>query len=375
MKRNNFIFIILLLIITSCDDTNKISNPHSDEYIIDQTLSSSVNEQIVESGSDIKIIFPANSLKGNLELKIKKEISVQGFSVPNTKLGNNVYRIQFIGSTSFISPVKIFINYDKSKITNGKSIAESVKGFIYSNNSWELGDFQIDEINSKIIFNINNLANPKIGKDLPVLQENEDEILFGDGYTNTDSGQEDELLVKMKYFITTLAFNCILDNDVESDLSIDLSNIYGKNFPNVIWNSNKFSINLQDSSKYGYSKLNASGEINKSNMTLENYKIQYIIFDNYSSMSTHLEEYYVQFNEIKGIENVYGATPVWLTFTAVYNGSISQSDFKNAIKTIAYKITNYELNGTTINNEHVLKSVNWNNYTNQVNFNLYQVKQ
>jgi hypothetical protein len=361
------LFLILLFI--SCDN----STDTKDDYILVGEFGPSDNIQILEIPGEFKITIPANSLNGNLVLKIKKETSIPAFNVAKTKLGANVYKIKFTGNTTFSSPIKIIINYDKSQIPAGQTSAETIKGYVFANSNWKLGDFVIDEANSKIIFSVSDLATPKAVKDSDVILVNEGEVNFGDGYSTTDTGNDDELLAKMNYFISTLAFQCILDNDQERDLAIDVSNTSGGNLPKVNWNSNKFSIIQNDSTKYGYSKFNASGEINKSNMTLMNYKMQYIVFDNYSSMSTHLEEYNIQFNEIKGIENVFGTNPVWLTFSGVYNGAGNQSDFKNSIKTISYKITNYEVDGTTISNEQFLKSVNWNNYTNQINFNLYQV--
>ena len=95
MKKRLLLFSILILLL-SCDEVNKLVNP-SDEYLVDKTVSASTTEQVVESDPEFKMIFPANSISGDLTLKIKKEGSYPAFNIPNTKLGSNSYRIKFSG--------------------------------------------------------------------------------------------------------------------------------------------------------------------------------------------------------------------------------------------------------------------------------------
>jgi hypothetical protein len=181
------------MLLIACDEINKVIDPPSDGYLVDKSVYTSVNEQVIESGNDFKMIFPPQSLSGDIEIKVKKESSYPVFNISNTTLGNNIYRIKFQGNTTFLIPVKIIINYDKSKIPSGKTAAESVKGYIYANGNWKLGDFQLDEVNSKIIFSISNLATPKSGKDIPVLQ-NEGELIFGNSIL--DQGQNDSKVLE-----------------------------------------------------------------------------------------------------------------------------------------------------------------------------------
>ncbi|MDT3741261.1 MAG: hypothetical protein RO257_17370, partial [Candidatus Kapabacteria bacterium] len=143
-------FFLLILTTISCDEIDKIFNQSSDEYLIEKTISASTTEQVVESGSEFKMIFPANSISNNLGVKVKMESSVTVMNIPNQKPGKNFYRIKFGGDTEFLHPVKLIINFDKSDIPSGKTAQESVFGYIYSSGAWKLADYQLDEPNGKI---------------------------------------------------------------------------------------------------------------------------------------------------------------------------------------------------------------------------------
>jgi len=259
-----------MVFLVSCDEIDKIFNPSSDEYLVDKTISPGTTEQIIESGDDIKIIFPANSLSGNLGLKIKKESSVPAFNVANTKLGNNVHKIIFTGNTAFSSPVKIIINYDKSKIPAGKTAVETIKGYVYANGNWKFGDFVLDEANSKIIFSVSNLAMPKTGKNGDVILENEGEVNFGDGYSTTDTGQNDAFIALMhKCFNISIDFSGYhsgLNNGEWSSIHVPIDFGTGSDvfIDSLKWDGNNFSVNQ---SGYGYTTTIA-GTVNSGSKTI-----------------------------------------------------------------------------------------------------------
>ena len=182
-----FVIFVLLLFIISCDEIDKTSNPSSDDYLIEETIQPSSEEKTIESGSEFKMIFPANSISGNLEVKVKKESSAPEMNIPNQKPGKNFYRIKFSGDADFLKPVQLIINYDKSAIPTGKTAQESVFGYIYSSGSWKLAEYQLDEPNGKIIISISSILG-KINKDEPILLDDGEIIL---GFTTLDQGQKD----------------------------------------------------------------------------------------------------------------------------------------------------------------------------------------
>jgi hypothetical protein len=196
------------ILVSSCDEVNKLINPSSDEYLIDKTISTSSTEQIVESGTEFKMIFPANSVKGDFTLKIKKEGSYPTFSIPNAKLGSNTYRIKFTGNTAFTTPVKIIINYEKSQIPDGKTAAEFIQAYIYANGNWKLATYQLDEPNSKIIISISNLETPKTNKDKPEFLGDGDLVIGSGPKVINDSGQDDGKVLET--LLKTLTFGQML---------------------------------------------------------------------------------------------------------------------------------------------------------------------
>ena len=62
-------FFLLSILLLSCDEIDKIFNPSSD-YLIEKTVNPSSDEQIIESGSEFKMIFPANSISGKLDMGV-----------------------------------------------------------------------------------------------------------------------------------------------------------------------------------------------------------------------------------------------------------------------------------------------------------------
>ena len=238
----NILFIIVcLLILASCDE---LLNPSSD-YLIEKSLTPSLEEQVIESGSDFKMIIPANSISGNLEVKVKKESSVPAMSISNLKEGKNFYRIKLSGDTDFLKPVNIIINYDKSAIPTGKTAQESVFGYIYSSGTWKLADYQLDEANGKIIISISSIIG-KTNKDEPILLD-DGEIIIGDAYTPTDEGQSDHPLAKFKYLNLGIVFDLVFDNgDILKEYNLD-SPGYGVNYTwsKISWSGNYFTVKYE----------------------------------------------------------------------------------------------------------------------------------
>ena len=238
----NILFIIVcLLILASCDE---LLNPSSD-YLIEKSLTPSLEEQVIESGSDFKMIIPANSISGNLEVKVKKESTVPAMSISNLKAGKNFYRIKFSGDVDFLKPVNMIINYDKSAISAGKTAQESVFGYIYSSGTWKLADYQLDEANRKIIIIISSIIG-KTNKDEPILLD-DGEIIIGDAYTPTDEGQSDHPLAKFKYLNLGIVFDLVFDNgDILKEYNLD-SPGYGVNYTwsKISWSGNYFTVKYE----------------------------------------------------------------------------------------------------------------------------------
>jgi hypothetical protein len=217
MKNLIYLFTFLIFI-SSCDEINKLINP-SDEYLIDKTISASSSEQIIETGTEFKMIFPANSVKGEFILKIKKEGSYPTFNIPNAKLSSNTYRIKFSGNTAFATPVKIIINYDKSEIPAGKTAAEIIQAYIYANRKWKLATYQLDEPNSKIIVSIINLESPNTNKDKPELQGDGDLVIGSGQKTINDSGQNDLDQININESFTPVVY---YEPDMPDSFKVDI---------------------------------------------------------------------------------------------------------------------------------------------------------
>ncbi|MBX3043046.1 MAG: hypothetical protein KIT33_02260 [Candidatus Kapabacteria bacterium] len=276
-----FALLGLLMIFTSCDETSKPSS----SYLIDKKIQASSEEQIIESGSDFKMIFPANSISNNLEVKVKKESSLPGLNIPNQKPGKNFYRIKFSGDTEFQKPVKLIINYDKSAIPDGKTAQESVFGYIYSSGSWKLADYQLDEANGKIIISISSILG-KTYKDEPILLD-DGEIIIGDAYTTTDTGQGDDLLAKLKYFVCKVELGdfIVVKQSTNQEHHFEYSSISsssafetGPGYIDTVfvkWNGTKFSIQRDFQEVNRQIRLTVSGEINKQTWISNNLVYQY----------------------------------------------------------------------------------------------------
>ena len=295
MQKLLIIFVLISLLV-SCDEINKIINP-SDEYLIDKSIQPKTEEQKFNSGNDIEIKFPANSLKGNLELKVNKESSVPEFKIDNYKIGSNNFKIKFKGNFDFNSPIEIKINYNPSLIKSWQTASQSVKPFYYQNGTWKmLTNFQIDETNKKIILKFNNLQNPKSLKITDILQDGEGNMIFGDGYSNTDTGNQDNQIAKSKiyyiifYSTTQTNGRVILHNTHSHNQKIDTIpiTINGNSF-SASFNSHPgddpTEANPGNTFQYDYKKFNLSGEIENNNYM----KIKY--FNITESREYHSSQY------------------------------------------------------------------------------------
>ncbi|GAB1372487.1 hypothetical protein MASR1M45_25490 [Candidatus Kapaibacterium sp.] len=215
------------------------------------------------------------------------------------KLGSNLYKISFKGFQSFAKTVNIYLKYDPSKIESGKTPEQSVKGMIYSNGTWKEANFEIDKVNSKIIFNINNLSSSSL-KDESVLMA-DDEIIIGDGYTTTDEGQSDNPLARFK----SIDFRIELLFTNQDNKTTDL--ISGYKGSDVKWNGNKFSVDsyTENSKTNSTYKTVITGET-----TVDGKHLVYINFDSfvtnnndYSSEHSGPDVYY-EYTRKARLENI-----------------------------------------------------------------------
>ncbi|MCO5250055.1 MAG: hypothetical protein M9949_01390 [Candidatus Kapabacteria bacterium] len=360
------IFVVILL--ASCDEDDKITNPESD-YLIEKTIQASSEEQIIESGSEFKMIFPANSISGNLEVKVKKESSAPALNIPNQKPGKNFFKIKFSGETAFLHPVKLIINYDKSAIPTGKTAQESVFGYIYSSGSWKLADYQLDEANEKIIISISSILG-KTYKDEPILLDDV-ETIIGDAYTTTDEGQSDELLERLKYFNCQLLLDDITiikqsdgleypyeADDIKSNSGWEVG-IGAVDSVFVKWQGNKFTIIHQAVNEVFDVGFNISGQVDKSTWNVSNLIFEYSRVERYTGGSCE-KDILIHFNVIKGRYFDFGGLGQMIELAidskANDNPSNHDQDLNKIIRDISYTERWYK--ATILQDVFTLKSIN-----------------
>ncbi|GAB1370648.1 hypothetical protein MASR1M45_07090 [Candidatus Kapaibacterium sp.] len=276
-------FLIMIILLLSCDEINKIFNPSSD-YIIEKTVKPSSDEQVFESGSDFKLVFPSNSLSGDLEVKVKKLSSAPEFSLDKMKLGANIFQISCNGAESISKTIKVYIKYDYSKVQLGKSPSESVKGLVYFNGLWKESNFQIIESSSQVVFYLDNLSSKNM-KDEPLLQGDK-EIVLGDGYTTTDEGQGDNLMKLLPRCEVTI-YSDKFPNGIGAFKNLKLAEgltytinpftFSGKNFSldyNSHPNIDPSTVNPEVSFWFDYYKYNVTGSTeSESHSTLKSFEI------------------------------------------------------------------------------------------------------
>ncbi|MCO5250056.1 MAG: hypothetical protein M9949_01395 [Candidatus Kapabacteria bacterium] len=340
MKKVFFIFACLL-ILASCDEIDKVFNPSSDDYLIKKTIQASSEEQIIESDSEFKMIFPANSISGELEVKVEKESSVPDMNIPNQKPGKNFFKIKFSGETAFLKPVQIVINYDKSAIPTGQTATETVKGFIYTQGGWKLADYQLDEPNGKIIISISSILG-KTYKDEPILLDDA-EIIIGDAYTTTDEGQDDNLLKVLHTCQVTIYSNkysrnfMIFKNAEVTDKSTNPFSFSGDNFYVDYISRDDIdpdNMNPGNTFWFDYLKYKASGQVkNNSHSVLTKFNVQ-----DYRQFHTSQIDWY-------DINIDFSLSDVKLTYQSKENDTLIYYLDKNEV--------NRCLNSLYYNNNHI----------------------
>lgn len=237
------LFLILIVFLSACDET---TNP-SESLIIDSNYGVSSEEQYFESKGKIKLVIPPNALNGQLNIKATSITSVPNFDIKDFKLGTNLFRIKFKGNTTFNESIKISINYLPDLIKQGYTDKNGVRGFVYFKGEWYFAVYAIDEINKKVIFNIEGFDVGKINKNNDILLDSEEDIIIGDGYSTTDQGQSDEFLEKINksrsVSIKFSGFHIGLNDNEFSALSVpDVFNFGGETFSDTLnWDKNEFS--------------------------------------------------------------------------------------------------------------------------------------
>lgn len=182
-----FLIILSSIYLVSCDELNKLINPSS-EYLIEKKILPSSEEQILESGSDFKMIFPANSVSEIIDVKVKKENSAPEIGNSKLKSGKNFYRIKFDNNVQLNKAITVIYSYDNSFIPSGQTASMAIRGYIYSSGIWKLADYTIDEPNGNIIFKISSIYGKSLKEEDEFLDNND--IILGD-YTTLDQGQND----------------------------------------------------------------------------------------------------------------------------------------------------------------------------------------
>ncbi|MBX3043047.1 MAG: hypothetical protein KIT33_02265 [Candidatus Kapabacteria bacterium] len=285
MKKLFFVIILSGFCLFSCDEIDNIINPKS-EYLINKTLSHTTDEQIITHGNDLKIIIPGSCLQGELTIKVKNEENPPGFNIQNITLGNNLFNVNFSGNINILKPIQFTINYDESRIKSGANADDVVKGLIFSGGFWKIASYSIDRINKKIVFEISNLSQPSVNKDIPVLLEN-DGVVFGDGYSTTDTGNDDNLLKILPNCLVTMysarypnGYPIFVNNKLSGNYESSLNpfTFSGDNF-SIDYNSrpdiDPSTINPSITFWFQYLKYKASGQVkNNSHSVLTQFNVQ-----------------------------------------------------------------------------------------------------
>ena len=357
--------ISLLLFVFSCDDT---TNPSS-SYIIEKNVIASSEEQIFESGNDFKIVFPPNAINQNLELKVKKESSAPTLTIPNMKLGKNIFKLSFEGFQSFTKTVKVYLNFDASKIEKGKTPEEAVKGLIFVNGKWKEADFEIDKVNNKIIFNLNNL-NSKNSKDEPVFLAN-DEIILGDGYTTTDVGQSDDQLAKLKYFTCNVELGdfIVIRQSTQKESPFEYPKISSsstwENGPGDIdtilvkWSGTKFNVVRQFKNSINDINLSISGDINKQTWICSNLIYNYNTTLYLGENQTKIVDIKIKFKPILSFfKDLYGTYMLNIDTYKTFEQGKYDHDLIKHIEEVSFTLTLTQ-DGNTID-IYTLKQLNDN---------------
>ena len=368
--------ISLLLFVISCDDT---TNPSSSN-IIEKNVIASSEDQIFESGNEFKIIFPAGSVSADFDLKVSRESSVPAFSVNKMKLGKNLYKLSFKGAPNFTKNIRVYLNYDASKIEKGKTPEESVKGMIYSGGAWRIADFELDKANSKIIFSINNL-NYSSSKSEKLLSQDE-EIILGDAYTTTDEGQSDDQLAKLKYFVCRVELGdfVVIRQSTQKESPFEYPQISSsstwENGPGDIdtilvkWSGTKFNVARQFKSTYREINTSISGEINKQTWICSNLIYNYNYVEGTGTEGElRVTDIKIKFKPILSFyKDLYGSYMLNIDTYKTFEQGKYDHDLIKYVEEITFTIT-LTYNGNTVE-VYTLKQLNDNPKLNKFSLSL-----
>lgn len=317
--------IFLMLGLNSCPEENAVV-PSKNELLIEKSVLKSDFEQIIESGDNIRIVFPGGSLKSDLELKVVKVANPPKLERFDLELGKNIFQVTLNGEFNSDAVIYVKIKYDKSKIISGNDAENIVKGLFYYK-SWQIADYSIDTDSEEIVIEFKLGLGVKSYKDSPELQS-EDEIIFGDSYTVTDTGDSDELLSILKYIQGSIQ---IYRND-GNDYNFNFGNYISKT-PQISWNKNRFTITapyIPNESMTGVDNKVVciiSGEFVPNKVDAWDWKLKNFAVDIDGSFKSDNWETFIQytirFNDLNdgwyrkaGSNSILGYSYQWSTFTS-----------------------------------------------------------
>ena len=317
--------IFIMLGLNSCPEENAVV-PSKNELLIEKSVLKSDFEQIIESGDNIRIVFPGGSLKSDLELKVVKVANPPKLERFDLELGKNIFQVTLNGEFNSDAVIFVKIKYDKSKIISENDAENIVKGLFYYK-SWQIADYSIDTDSEEIVIESKPDLGVKSYKDSPELQS-EDEIIFGDSYTVTDTGDSDELLSILKYIQGSIQ---IYRNDGK-DYNFNFGNYISKT-PQISWNKNRFTITapyIPNESMTGVDNKVVciiSGEFVPNKVDAWDWKLKNFAVDIDGSFKSDNWETFIQytirFNDLNdgwyrkaGSNSILGYSYQWSTFTS-----------------------------------------------------------
>ena len=317
--------IFIMLGLNSCPEENAVV-PSKNELLIEKSVLKSDFEQIIESGDNIRIVFPGGSLKSDLELKVVKVANPPKLERFDLELGKNIFQVTLIGEFNSDAVIYVKIKYDKSKIISENDAENIVKGLFYYK-SWQIADYSIDTDSEEIVIESKPDLGVKSYKDSPELQS-EDEIIFGDSYTVTDTGDSDELLSILKYIQGSIQ---IYRNDGK-DYNFNFGNYISKT-PQISWNKNRFTITapyIPNESMTGVDNKVVciiSGEFVPNKVDAWDWKLKNFAVDIDGSFKSDnwdtFIQYTIRFNDLNdgwyrkaGSNSILGYSYQWSTFTS-----------------------------------------------------------
>lgn len=177
------LYLVLVFGFISCDEIDKLVNPDDNSFILDKNIQPLDIEQVFQSEDGIKLIFPANSLLDEIKVQVSKIESVNDFKSNEYEVGKNSFKVSIKGIDYLKVPFSISINYDDSKIPQGREVSSAVKCYVFYGNIWKEYPYILDNQNEQLIINISNQSISKSKDDNVVLLSNNSEIIITDAYS------------------------------------------------------------------------------------------------------------------------------------------------------------------------------------------------